>query len=220
MLRMNQLSGFGGQGPSLLVRTASALNTDAPTFEIDLGPPGLKQVFIGVACYDVSGNDAWDWTVGTLGGEPLTQNTPPTSYNAGNGSNVTQGATIRSIQTHLGGVQTLSIGAAGFAGIMNEWEVMAIVTRGLGVTEISKDGGNNQVAATGNDVTLNTAGARIVIVVAGALNPGTLSGPGTEVTVVSTSRAGIGYDMNPAGGASDVYQFSGGKYVIAGAAFG
>ncbi|MCL5460038.1 hypothetical protein M3M33_15485, partial [Loigolactobacillus coryniformis] len=82
-------------------------------------------------------------------------------------------------------MQTLSVGAAGFAGIMNEWEVMAIVTRGLGVTEISKDGGTNQGASTGNNVALNTAGARIVIVVAGAPNPGTLSGPGTEVTVVS-----------------------------------
>lgn len=222
MLRVNQLSGFGGlASPGLLVSLGSNPNTNSPAFLLDLGPPGLKQVLAVFACSDVSGNDPWDWGVGSVGGEPFTYVVPIQREQAGNGSNFTGGVTIRSLQTLLSGLQTVTIPVLGFSAIMTNNRMMALVTRGINPTPISYDGGTNQGASNGNNATLDTTGAKIVIAGAAVGSaPGDFQGPGNEVTPFTSSNLAFGYDLAPAGGGSDIYSFTGSKYVIAGAAFG
>lgn len=221
MLRVNQLSGFGGTPPDMLIASAQSANTDTPSFLVNLGPPGLKQVICAFASHDVYGNDPWSWGIGAVGGEPFTFVIPGGDENAGNGGALTAGATIRSLQTSLGGEQAITCPIVGFSGIMDTIAMLAFVVRGFNPTPISYDNGDNQTGATGNNVSLNTVGARLVLVAAGAASaPGSLQGPGSEITEIAASRVSIGYDLLPAGGAADVYSFTGGKYVIAGAAFG
>lgn len=222
MLKVNQLSGFGSGGfGAITISTASASNTNNPSFNIDLGPAGTKTVICVFACFDTAGTDPWDWGTGSVGGEAFTYVIPGGEENAGNGFAVTGGVTVRALQTSLGGVQTITIPILNFAGSMSSHQMMTAVARGVSATPISVDNGDNQGASNGDNFTISTVGARIVVggCAAGAA-PGSMTGPGSEVTVVSTSNISIGYDLSPAGGASDVYSFSGTKYVIAGASFG
>lgn len=222
MLRVNQLSGFGGAfgGPEIVIFDGTASNTNSPSWTINLGPPGPKQVMVAFACFDTVGNDPWDWATGSIGADAFTY--APTDTRAGDGASATGGATIRTVQTFLSGDQTLAIQINNFGGTMNSYRFLAFVTRGFSPTPISFDAGQNQDAfPEGRDCTLNTSGARLVIVCAEAhlTAPGNLQGPGSEVTVGTGSNTAVGYDLAPAGGASDVYTFSGTTYVIAGAAF-
>jgi hypothetical protein len=214
MLRVNQLSGFGGAGLSAFTfASASDSNTNNPSFSFDLGPAGTKTVICVFACSDSNGSDPWDWGTGSVGGEAFTYVIPGGEENAGNGALFTGGVTIRALQTSLGGVQTVTIPIQNYVGPMNTHQAMLVVARGVSATPISVDNGDN--------FTISTVGARLVV--GGCVNgtaPGNMTGPGTEVTLVATSQISIGYDLAPAGGASDVYSFSGTKYVIAGASFG
>ena len=223
MLRVNQLSGFGGQANSgITITTGAASNTNTPSFTVDLGPPGPKQVLCAFACHDTAGSVPWTWGTGSVGGEAFTYVKAGTQENAGNGGAFTGGATVRALTTSLGGTQTVSISMT-WGGTMNATAMLAIVVRGVSPTALSYDGGNYQSGVgPGNDVTLNTAGARIVICAAAALAspPGSFQGPGVEVTAYTSGNISLGYDLGPAGGASDTYSFAGGKYVISGAAFG
>lgn len=223
MLRVNQLTGFGGQaGAGLLIATGADPNTNSPTYTLDLGPPGVKQVMCCFVCSDNVGADLWSWGTGTVGGESFTYVTPGGEENAGNGSSFTGGATIRALQTSLYGSQTVTIPISGFSGTMTNNRMLAIVGRGFSATPISVDNGDNEGASNGNNFTINTVGARLVIGGAVATTtPGNLQGPGSgEVTPVSGTELAFGYDLAPAGGAADVYSFTGAKYVIAGASFG
>jgi hypothetical protein len=221
MLRVNQLSGFGGTAaPALLVATGATTNTSSPSFSVDLGPPGVKQVICAFAATDTNGGLPWTWTTGSVGGEAFTYVVGSGEETAGNGSTYTGGATIRALQTSLSGVQTVSIGISGI-GVMDATAMLALVVRGFSTTPIAYDGGANQGVSEGNDFTISTVGARLVIgATAAASAPGSFQGPGSEVTAYATGDFSLGYDLSPAGGAADVYSFSGGKYVIAGASFG
>lgn len=224
MLRINQLSGFGGQAaPGLLIATGSSPNTNNPSFTVDLGPPGIKQVLVVFASADTGNpNDPWTYGTGTVGGESFTYVVGSGEETAGNGSNYTGGVTIRALETSLSGIQTVVMPIVGFAGVMNETDMLALVVRGFSVTPIGYDGGANQGESTGNNFTISTVGARIVIGGAAANGgPGNLQGPGSEVTALAIGSRSLGYDLAPAGGAADVYSFSdANKYVIAGASFG
>lgn len=223
MLRVNQLSGFGGGAQvGLLVSNGFDSNTNTPSFTVDLGPPGLKQVVAVFACNDISGNDPWDWGTGSVGGVPFSYVVPAGEETAGNGSNFTGGVTIRAVETVLGGEQTVQIPIVGFVATMTNIRMMALVLRGLSsVTPISYDGGHNQGASDGNNFTISTVGARLVVGGAVAKSaPGNLQGPGSPHTEVSSSLISFGYDLSPAGTAGNVYSFTGSKYGIAGAAFG
>ena len=101
---------------------------------------------------------------------------------------------------------------------------LAIVVREVSPTALSYDGGNNQGGVgTRNDVTLNTAGARIVMRAAAAHSiaarqlsraTGWKSRPTPDVKHISLDD-----DLTDRRGASDTYSFASGKYVISGAAF-
>lgn len=222
MLKVNQLAGFGSGGlGAITISTASDANTNNPSFSIDLGPAGTKTVICVFGCYDTIGTDPWGWGTGSVGGEAFTYTISGGEENAGNGFGLTAGVTIRALQTTLGGVQTITIPISGFSSTINDHAMMAVVARGISATPISVDNGDNEGASNGDNFTISTAGARIVVGgCASGSAPGSMTGPGSEVTVVATSQISIGYDLSPAGGASDVYSFSGSKYVIAGASFG
>lgn len=223
MLSVNQLSGFGGGLviPGLLVSTGSSPNTDNPTFTVDLGPPGVKQVLCVFVSSDEDGSDPWDWSTGSVGGEAFTYVVAAGAEKAGNGSSFTGGATIRTLETELSGPQTVAISISGFSGTMTNNRMLALVVRGYNATPIAYDGGDD-IAGDGNDFTISTVGARLVI--GGAAfggSPGNLQGPGSgEVTPLTGAQYALGYDLVPAGTAGNVYSFSGGSYVIAGASFG
>jgi hypothetical protein len=222
MLRVNQLSGFGPQSafrPS--VQTGSDTNTNSPSFSIDLGGDGVKQVICVLACQDNVGSDPWDFGTGTVGGESFTYAIASGEENAGNGTDFTAGVTIRAIQTSLTGTQTVTIPIVGFTGVMTNNRFMVIVARGISTTPISQDSGDNETGANGDNFTISTVGAKIVVGgCVGETAPGVMTGPGNPITAVEGTFPSIGYDLSPAGGAADVYSFAGGKYVIAGASFG
>ncbi len=222
MLRVNQLSGFGGSpNPYPIINTGSDPNTNNPSYTIDLGPPGVKQVLAVFVCSDTVGSDPWDWGTGTVGGESFTYVVGSGRENAGTGTSFTGGATIRALQTSLSGLQTLVMPISGFSGTMTNNRMMAIVVRGFSTTPIGYDGGTNEGASNGNNFTISTVGARLVIGgTAASSSPGDLQGPGSEVTEFTSTNLAFGYDPAPAGGGSDVYSFTGTKYVIAGASFG
>jgi hypothetical protein len=222
MLRVNQLSGFGGSpNPYPIINIGTSPNTNNPSYTIDLGPPGVKQVMAVFACSDSEGSDPWFWDTGTVGGENFTYVVPGNDVQAGTGTSFTGGATIRSLETSLSGIQTVTIPILSFIGTMTNNRMLAFVVRGFNATPISVDFGENEVAGDGNNFTLNTVGARLVIGGASAsTSPGDLQGPGSEVTAFTSTNLAFGYDLAPAGGASDVYSFTGAKYVIAGASFG
>lgn len=222
MLRVNQLSGFGGGGlVPMIINTGSSPNSNNPSYTIDLGPPGVKQVLAVFVCSDPVGSDPWSWGTGTVGGESFTYVVPGGEENAGNGSNFTGGATIRALQTSLSGLQTMTIPVSGFSGTMTNNRMMAIVVRGFSTTPIDVDNGDNEGASNGNNFTISTVGARLVIGgTSASSSPGNLQGPGSEVTEFTSTNLAFGYDPAPAGGGSDVYSFTGTKYVIAGASFG
>lgn len=222
MLRVNQLAGFGGQAnPGVIVGTGSSPSTNNPTFSLDLGPPGIKQVLAVFACSDGLGSDPWDWGTGTVGGESFTYVVGSGRENAGNGSTFTGGVTVRALQTSLSGIQTVAMPITGFSGTMTNNRMLALVVRGFNTTPIGYDGGTNEGASNGNNFTISTVGARVVIGGASASSaPGDLQGPGSEVTAFTSSNLALGYDLAPTGGAADVYSFTGTKYVIAGASFG
>jgi hypothetical protein len=224
MLGVNQLSGFGGTGggPEMSIQTDTVSNTNSPAWTIDLGPPGPKQVLVMFASADNFGTDPWDWGTGSVGGEAFTYVVPGGQETSGNGSGHTGGVTVRTIETSLSGNQTLEIPIVGFTGTMNENRFLAFITRGFSATPIDYYDGTNQGSfPDGRDCTLNTAGARLVIVGTTAFltAPGDLQGPGTEVTAGTGSTTAVGYDLSPAGGAADVYTFTGTTYNIAGASF-
>ena len=78
-----------------------------------------------------------------------------------------------------------------------------------------------QVESAFRKYAISTVGARLVIGgTAASSSPGDLQGPGSEVTEFTSTNLAFGYDPAPAGGGSDVYSFTGTKYVIAGASFG
>lgn len=225
MLRVNQLTGFGGQaGPQLLITSSpNQSNTNTPNFPIDLGPPGVKQVLAVFACSNDSvGNDPWVWGTGNISGEAFTFVFPSGDETAGTGISFTGGVTVRSLQTSLSGIQTVVMPIVGYAGTMANNRMLALVTRGFSATPKSHDRGENEVVGDGNNFTLNTSDARVVIgaCVGFGSGPGNMTGPGSPITAVSGTRLALGYDLLPAKGTSDVYAFSGSKYVIAGAAFG
>lgn len=223
MLRVNQLSGFGSgiAAPSLLIASGTASTTNNPSLSVDLGPSGVKQVLVAFACRGNQGNDPWAWGTGSVGGEAFTYEVPGLEETAGNGSTLTGGATIRSRETTLSGPQTVTIPINGYASSMTETAMLVLVVRGFSATPIAYDGGDNETGSNGDDFTISTVGARIVIGGAAAASaPGNFQGPGTEVTEVAGTNVSVGYDLLPAGGASDVYSFTGGKYIIAGASFG
>lgn len=221
MLKVNQLSGFGGAAVGVIVRTGSDSNTNNPSYSIDLGPGGPKTVICVFACYDSNGADPWDWGTGSVGGEAFTYATPSGEENAGNGALFTGGVTIRALQTNLAGTQTVTVPIQNFSGPMDTHRAMVLIVRGVSATPISADNGDNEGASNGDNFTISTVGARLVVggCVSGS-NPGSMTGPGSEVTEVATGVISLGYDLAPAGGGSDVYSFSGAKYVIAGASFG
>lgn len=226
MLRVNHLSGFGGAafgGPDMTIYTGTASNTNSPSWTINLGPPGPKQVMVAFAAYDDVGTDPWTWGTGSVGGEAFTYVVGSGEESAGTGATSTGGSTIRTLQTSLSGDQALAMSIDAFGGTMNDIRYLAFVTRGFSSTPISYDGGDNQIAfPSGRDCILNTAGARFVIVASSAFlsAPGNLQGPGTEVTEGTGSNTAVGYDLSPAGGGTDTYTFTGTTYTIAGAAFG
>lgn len=223
MLRVNQLSGFGGQSfAGVLVSTGSDSNTNNPSFTVDLGPPGVKQVLCAFACNDVSGSTVWTWGTGSVGGEAFTYVRAGNRENSGDGGVFTGGATVRALSTSLSGLQTATISMS-WGAVMNSTIMLALVVRGVNPTAIDYDGGDNQAGSgPGNDFTISTAGARVVIgAAASSGGPGNFQGPGTEVTALASGALSVGYDLAPTGGAADVYSFSGAsKYVISGASFG
>lgn len=222
MLRVNQFSGFGGSAsPGMLIYTSTTGATNSPSFTINLGPPGVKQVICAFATTDnVEGNDSWQWGTGSVGGEAFTYAVGSGQESAGDGASYTSGTTIRALQTNLIGEQTVSIPINLFLGTMNSTGMLAFVVRGFSATPIAYDGGNSQGGSAGDNFTINTAGARLVIGAATGSSPGNMQGPGSEVTTLSNSVMSLGYDLSPAGGGSDVYSFTGGKYGISGASFG
>jgi len=225
MLRINQLSGFG-HGPAepeeptiLSVTTGNALS-----LSVDLGPVGRKQVFLAVACTDNLGADPWDWGTGSVGGEPFTYAVPSGDESAGTGGTFTAGATIRAMETELGGTKTVTIPIQNFWGVMNSTVMLVIVATGFDAAPISYDGGNNQGGGSaGSSAVLNTAGAKLVLVAGSASfgnNLGNFRGGGNPTNGIFSSPLGTGYDDAPSGGAADVYDFQPYGYVISGAAFG
>ncbi len=225
MLGLTHLSGFGvGGAQGFRVITQSKANTSYPTFTVDLGPPGLKQVFIVVAVHDVNGSDPWTFSTGTLDGDALTAIIGSGQEVAGNGLNWSAGATIRAIETTKGGEVDIAIQAVSFVSNWDVVEMMAIITTGMSITPIATDSGDSQGSSNGANFTIDTSGASLVLGAgvgsAGGSIPGAMTGPGNEVTPVSGARVSIGYDRSPAGGATDTYDFAAATYVIAGAAFG
>jgi hypothetical protein len=221
MLRVNQLAGFGGAASTISISSGTDLSSNNPSFTVDLGSAGPKQVLCAFACFDGVGDNPWTWGTGTVGGESFSYVVGSGEESAGNGSNFTGGATIRAIETSLGGSQTITIPIVGYSAGAMDTVMLAVVLRGVSVTPLSYDGGSSQGSSDGDDLTLNTSGARIVIAATSAATaPGNFQGPGTETTLLSGSNLALGYDLSPAGGGSDVYSFSGGKYTITGAAFG
>jgi hypothetical protein len=225
MLRVNQLSGFGGSViPALIVSSGTDTGTDSPTFTIDLGPPGIKQVLAVFGASDNDGSDPWDWGTGTVGGESFTYTVAGGREQAGNGTTVTRGITIRALETSLSGVQTVSMPIVGFSGTMNATSMLALVVRGFSTTPIAYDGGENEVTGDGDNFTISTVGARIVIggMAYSSGVGGGMTGPGSGIVdVIGANDLFLSYDTAPAGGGSNVYSFSGSnKYVVAGASFG
>lgn len=221
MLRVNQLSGFGGIGFGMLVSTGSSAGTNTPSFTVDLGPAGLKQVICAFASIDTDGSTPWTYGTGAVGAEAFTYVVPGGEETAGNGGAFTGGATVRALQTTLGGSQTISMSISGFVLPMDMTRMLCIVIRGVSTTPISYDGGSNQPAPDGDNFTISTVGARLVIgATAAATAPGNFQGPGNAVTVYTDSNIAFGYDLAPAGTTGNVYSFTGGKYSISGASFG
>lgn len=222
MLGVNQLTGFGGGigGPSFAATTGLSSNTNSPSFSVDLGPPGPKQVICAFCNNDGSGNDPWDWGTGDVGGEAFTYVVSSGSYTVGNGSGYTGGVTIRALQTNLYGVQTISIPIQNFGFTIDATRMLACVTRGFNATPIAIAASQNSGASTGA-ISLNTAGARLVLV--GASSTGTagnITGPGSPVTAVASGALSLGYDLSPAGGGTDAYATVSARNILAGAAFG
>jgi hypothetical protein len=225
MLRVNQLSGFGGSViPALIVSSGTDTNTDSPTFTVDLGPPGVKQVLAVFGAADPDGSDPWDWGTGDVGGESFTYVVASGRENAGNGSTITRGVTIRALETSLSGLQTVSMPIVGFSGTMDHTSMLALVVRGYSTTPIGYDGGTNQGGSDGDNFTISTVGARIVIggVAYASGAGGGMTGPGSGIVdVIGANDIWLSYDLAPAGTTGNVYSFSGGQdYVIAGASFG
>ncbi len=227
MLKVNQLSGFGGAaGGEMLIATGTASNTSSPSFTVNLGPPGIKQVICAFACQDTSGNDPWTWDTGSVGGEAFTYATPAGQEVAGDGVafpvGFTGGATVRALQTSLGGNQSIAISMSTFSAAMDSTVMLAIVVRGYSATPLAADSGDSEGGSDGDNFTISTVGARLVIGAAVATGAaGSFQGPGSEVTAYSSGNLALGYDLTPAGGGADVYSFTGAsKYVIAGASFG
>lgn len=223
MLRVNQLSGFGGGlvlPPKVEVRTAGAGNTI--NWSPNLGPEGPKQVIMIMTCDGNLSDDPWAFAAGTFAGGPWDWVYPNGDWQAGSGFGFTGGATIRAKQTTLGGVQTVQSVVSGYASSMVQSRATFIIMRNLGsIIPLSYDGGNNQNGAgTGNEVTLNTTGAKLVVAArASAGGAGLFVGGGNPLTSVAITEQSHGYDLQPPGGVLD-YTFTGSKYVIAGAAFG
>jgi hypothetical protein len=225
MLRVNQLSGFGGAVvPSLIVSSGTDTDTNSPTFTVDLGPPGVKQVLAVFGARDTDGSDAWTWGTGTVGGESFTYIVASGRENAGNGSTFTRGITVRAMETSLSGLQTVSMPIVGFGSTMDNTAMLALVVRGVSTTPIGYDGGTNQGGSNGDNFTISTVGARIVIGGMGYASGagGGMTGPGSGIVdVIGANDLFLSYDIAPAGTSGNVYSFSGSdKYVVAGASFG
>lgn len=222
MLRVNQLSGFGGRllmPPKIITQQVGA--GDIVNWNPDLGPAGRKQVFFIMSCNGVKADDPWVFGDGTFAGGPWDWVYPGSDVQAGNGLSFTGGVTIRAKDTELGGVQTLQSTVVGYTSNMAQSRMLCVVMRGMNsVIPLSYDGGTNQGEANGNEVTLNTTGARLVL--AGRASQGaggTFQGGGDPITATEIAAQSLGYDLSPPGGVVN-YSFTGVKYVIAGAAFG
>lgn len=225
MLAVTHLAGFGvgARRESFRVVTGSAVNTNTPSIPVDLGPVGLKQVFLAFGVFDTVGNDPWTFAAGTLDGDALTPVFILGREAAGNGNavGVTSGATICTIETTKGGVVNAAISPVGFSGVWNEIEMMAIIATGMSTAPLSATSGS-PFRGVNTHLPLTTTDASLVIGVGTSVTvnpPGLLTGPGSPMTPVGTGRVSIGYDRSPPAGAS-TYDFEKNTYVIAGAAFG
>ena len=189
---------------------ADQTNTNTPTFSVDLGAAGTKQVIVAFAMRDAAISDGFTVSA-TLDGDAMTELQDDGLFD---GVNTTIAASLYVIETTKGGVLNIVATVAGFTGTLDRCSAAVFVATGLNPTPI--DTLSDSSALGGYELALDTTGATLVVV-AGSRFSGTvgLSGGGALTSVVAANSLGIAYDRAPDG---DPYTSSGN--VLVGASFG
>ena len=221
MLRVNRLSGVRRAGElGNYDHHRGGVEHKYPSFTVDLGPPGPKQVLCAFACHD-SNSVPWTW-----GPDRLAANVHHVKTGTGKCRERWRFHGRRYCprphnvsRRDANGLHSHDMGRHNGT----RRPCWPLLFAGLARRHCPYDGGNNQGGVgPGNDVTLNTAGARIVIIAAAALAspPGNFQrarGGSHGLPPVETYLSDMTSDRR---GHRIPYSFAGGKYVISGAAFG
>lgn len=219
MLALTHLGGFGFiDAPVFTWENDAVAHTNSPSWEVDLGPPGKKQIIMMIGRYDGGVSDQFTESA-TFNGSAMT-NRRFSGY--GDGSTRTIGVGIYTYDTTEGGAATIASPISGFTGTMDSHWATVLVVRGYSTTPVEAlatftgDGGRN-----GDSIAIDTVGANLVVVAGATIasDPGVLTGSDTEVTTHNVTRVCLGYVLNPGSSAARVYDFSGATDAIVCASF-
>ena len=109
MLRVDRLSGFGGQANSGITITTGRRRTQIPQLHGGPRSAWATQVLCAFACHGTAGSVPWTWGTGSVGGEAFTYVKTGTRKMPGTVSLSRAALLSRALTTSLGGTQTVSI---------------------------------------------------------------------------------------------------------------